>query len=86
ASPTIVHKSPRLSPQKEVTAQRRKLKLNEEVEEFEESTPNSCTLLEDTEEEGEASKEKEEEDKRLEEIGAEDVQDMETHVPNLEAK
>lgn len=48
-TPTTVRKSLRLSPKKEATTQRkRKLKLNEEVEDSEESVSNSPTLLEDT--------------------------------------
>ncbi|KAH9327786.1 hypothetical protein KI387_007964, partial [Taxus chinensis] len=51
ATPQSVHRSPRLSPQKETTEKRRrKLKLNEEVEESEESTPNSPTPPENKEE------------------------------------
>ncbi|KAH9300871.1 hypothetical protein KI387_012454, partial [Taxus chinensis] len=54
--------------------------------ESEESTPNYPTLPDNTEEQGEVSKGKEEDEKIPEETPAEDVQDMETQVPNLEAK
>ncbi|KAH9315753.1 hypothetical protein KI387_024380, partial [Taxus chinensis] len=72
ATPTTVHKSPRISPQKEATTQRRrKLKLSEEAEESMESVPNSPTFPENKKEQGEASKEKEEEEERPEEIAVE---------------
>ncbi|KAH9324006.1 hypothetical protein KI387_044463, partial [Taxus chinensis] len=73
---------------KEATMQRRrKPKLNEEAKESEESAPNYPTLLENIEEQkDEESKERGEEEKEIEETAAETTQDIETQVPNLEAK
>ncbi|KAH9307404.1 hypothetical protein KI387_035315, partial [Taxus chinensis] len=77
--------SPRISPQKEITTQRRKLRLNEEAKESEESAPNSPTLPGNLEEQkDEELKEREEEEKETEEAATETSQDMETQFPNLE--
>ncbi|KAH9300029.1 hypothetical protein KI387_011612, partial [Taxus chinensis] len=52
----------------------------------EESTPNSHKLPKNTEEHGEKLTRIEEDEKIPKETAAKDVQDMETQVPNLEAK
>lgn len=88
ATPNMVRISPILSPQKEVTmSRRRKQKLNEDVEESEESTLNSPTLTKNMDEKkGDESKEKGDEEEGPAETATETIQDMETQVPNLEAK
>lgn len=55
---TMMCRSHRISPHKEVTMQRRKMKLNEDAEESEEIVPRSPTLLENIEEQFEESKER----------------------------
>ncbi|KAH9299719.1 hypothetical protein KI387_031401, partial [Taxus chinensis] len=84
-TPQTMRKSPKLSPQKETTAKRRrKFNFNEEVEESKESAPNSPTPLENVEEQkDEEMKQGEEKEKGIDEIVTETNQDMEAQVPNL---
>ncbi|KAH9332157.1 hypothetical protein KI387_044301, partial [Taxus chinensis] len=66
---------------------RRKLKLNEEAEQSEESVPNSPTPPENIEDQkDEEMQEGEEEEKGTHEIATLTAQDVETQVPNLEAR